>query len=103
MVKGLAVNNDGRTAGPATPNLTAQKAVMQAALANGGVRAEQVGYIHVNGSGSEVTDLLEIKATQAVYRPHAGAPCELGSMLPELLPGLLLPWLPERFWLVSLP
>ncbi|MET0322347.1 MAG: beta-ketoacyl synthase N-terminal-like domain-containing protein, partial [Duganella sp.] len=84
VVKALAINNDGRTAGPATPNLAAQKAVMQAALDGSGVRAQDVGYIHVNGSGSEVTDLLEVKATEAVYGAREGAPCELGSMEPNI-------------------
>ncbi|MET0265497.1 MAG: beta-ketoacyl synthase N-terminal-like domain-containing protein, partial [Duganella sp.] len=84
VIKGLAINNDGRTAGPATPNLLAQKAVMRAALAASGVPPEQVGYIHANGSGSEVTDLLELKATEAVYRAQADTPCELGSVEPNI-------------------
>lgn len=36
VVKAASVNNDGRTAGPATPNLEAQKEVMKAALAKSG-------------------------------------------------------------------
>lgn len=86
VIKGIATNNDGRTAGPATPNLLAQKAVMQQALDRSGHRPQDVRYIHVNGSGSEVTDLLELKALEAVYRTaaDAGVPCELGSMEPNI-------------------
>ncbi len=84
VVKGLAVNNDGRTAGPAAPNLQAQKEVMQAALARSGKRAEEVEYIEVNGSGTEVTDLLELKAIEAVYRPDSSVRIELGSMKPNI-------------------
>ncbi len=83
-IKALAVNNDGRTAGPATPNLRAQKAVMQAALDQSGLRPGEVDYIEANGSGSEVTDLLELKAIDAVYREGRQTPCVLGSVKPNI-------------------
>jgi len=84
VVKGLAVNNNGRTASPATPNFEAQREVMQRALAMSGMAAGDVAYIDVNGSGSEVTDLLELKAIASVYRADAATPCELGSMKPNI-------------------
>ncbi|WP_437836523.1 SDR family NAD(P)-dependent oxidoreductase [Sorangium sp. So ce1153] len=84
VIKGIAINNDGRTAGPAAPNPQAQRAVMERALAKSGKRAEDVGHIEVNGSGTEVTDLLELKAIESVYRPAGGEPCELGSMKPNI-------------------
>ena len=84
VVKGLAINNDGRTAGPATPNIQAQKAVMQAALERSGLRPAEVDYIEANGSGSEVTDLLELKAIEAVYREDRRTPCLLGSVKPNI-------------------
>jgi 3-oxoacyl-(acyl-carrier-protein) synthase/NAD(P)-dependent dehydrogenase (short-subunit alcohol dehydrogenase family) len=84
VVKAVAINNDGRTAGPAAPNLEAQKAVMRSALANSGRSPQDIGYIEVNGSGTEVTDLLELKAIESVYRPSGGQLCELGSMKPNI-------------------
>ncbi|WP_438018420.1 SDR family NAD(P)-dependent oxidoreductase [Sorangium sp. So ce315] len=84
VIKAIAINNDGRTAGPAAPNPQAQRAVMERALAKSGKRAEDVGHIEVNGSGTEVTDLLELKAIESVYRPTGGEPCELGSMKPNI-------------------
>ncbi|WP_412679436.1 amino acid adenylation domain-containing protein [Brevibacillus fortis] len=84
VIKGVAVNNDGRTAGPATPNLQAQKEVMQTALARAGVKPEKISYIEANGSGSEVTDLLELKAIQSVYRSSNTAACGLGSIKPNI-------------------
>lgn len=65
IVSGISVNNDGRTAGPATPNLAAQKAVMHAAWQQSG--QQHIQYLEVNGSGSLVTDLLELKAITATY------------------------------------
>ncbi|MBB5101168.1 SDR family NAD(P)-dependent oxidoreductase [Streptomyces spectabilis] len=84
VVEGLAVNNDGRTAGPATPNLTAQKQVMREALRQAGCPPHQVGHLDVNGSGSELTDLLELKAVQEVYGADRSAPLDLGSMKPNI-------------------
>ncbi|PXX69496.1 Phosphopantetheine attachment site [Pseudomonas sp. LAMO17WK12:I10] len=86
----LASNNDGRTAGPATPNVQRQKAVMGKALGQSGLTPGQIDYIEVNGSGSQVTDLLELKAIDAVYGQgqgvgrSAGNPCGLGSIKPNI-------------------
>jgi polyketide synthase PksJ/polyketide synthase PksN len=84
VVKAVAINNDGRTAGPAAPNIQAQKAVMKRALEKCGKQAEEISYVEVNGSGTEVTDLLELKAIESVYRSATKAPCELGSMKPNI-------------------
>jgi acyl transferase domain-containing protein len=84
LIKATAVNNDGRTASPTAPNFQAQREVMRTALARSGKRPDEISYVEVNGSGSEVTDLLELKAIQAEYRAALSTPCELGSMKPNI-------------------
>jgi acyl transferase domain-containing protein len=84
VIKAIAVNNDGRTAGPATPNPEAQKEVMQTALGKSGKKPGEISYIEVNGSGSQVTDLLELKAIQSIYRSSNRVSCGLGSMKPNI-------------------
>jgi acyl transferase domain-containing protein len=84
VIKALALNNDGRTAGPGAPNLQGQQEVMRQGLARSGLQGRDISYIEVNGSGSEVTDLLELKAIEAVYRADSGLRCELGSMKPNI-------------------
>ncbi|MCW3466422.1 SDR family NAD(P)-dependent oxidoreductase [Chitinophaga nivalis] len=84
VIKGLAINNDGRTAGPATPNIVAQKEVMRTALQRSGISPHEVSYIETNGSGSEVTDLLELKGMEAIYRKATDMPCALGSVKPNI-------------------
>lgn len=84
IIKGLAINNDGRTAGPATPNIKALKEVMQRALAQSAKQPQDIIHIEANGSGSEVTDLLELKAIEAVYRSENKTPCSLGSIKPNI-------------------
>jgi 3-oxoacyl-(acyl-carrier-protein) synthase/NAD(P)-dependent dehydrogenase (short-subunit alcohol dehydrogenase family)/acyl carrier protein len=83
-IQGLAVNNDGRTAGVATPNLESQKQVLQAALAQSGKQAHEIRYIEANASGSEVTDLIELKAIAAVYGVNGESPCSIGSVKPNI-------------------
>ncbi len=90
-ITALACNNDGRTAGPATPNLERQTDLMLKVLAQAGLDARQIGYIETNGSGSKITDLLELKAIDAVYGRGAnfsGAAsresCALGSIKPNI-------------------
>jgi acyl transferase domain-containing protein len=84
IVNSIAVNNDGRTSGPTAPSLQAQKDVMIAALAKSGRPASQIDYVCVNGSGSEITDLLELKAIESVYRSDSQSPCLLGSVKPNI-------------------
>ncbi|TCS93647.1 SDR family NAD(P)-dependent oxidoreductase [Hazenella coriacea] len=84
VIKAIAVNNDGRTAGPATPNLQAQKDVMQVALDKSGKQPEEISYIEANGSGSTVTDLLELKAIQSIYRSSNKVPLGIGSVKPNI-------------------
>ncbi|NSL86228.1 SDR family NAD(P)-dependent oxidoreductase [Chitinophaga sp. Mgbs1] len=84
VIRAVAVNNDGRTPGPASPNLQAQKEVMQQALQRSGYHATDISYIEANGSGTEVTDLLELKAIGEVYRNGLKVPCGLGCIKPNI-------------------
>ncbi|MFF0854551.1 amino acid adenylation domain-containing protein [Streptomyces sp. NPDC003280] len=86
VLRGIAVNNDGRTAGPATPNLQAQKAVMTEALARSGHAPGDIGWVETNGTGAAVTDLLELKAIDGVYGAAAtrSSPVALGSVKPNI-------------------
>ncbi|HEX6095636.1 MAG TPA: SDR family NAD(P)-dependent oxidoreductase [Thermoanaerobaculia bacterium] len=84
VIKGIAINNDGRTAGPSAPNPQAQIEVIRTALARSGKQPDDITYVEVNGSGSEVNDLLELNALQAAYRAGSDAACELGSPKPNI-------------------
>jgi acyl transferase domain-containing protein len=84
VIQGIASNNDGRTVGPASPNVEAQKEVMRRALRRSGKRAEEISYVEGNGSGTEVTDLLELKAMEEVYGRGRRGKCGLGSIKPNI-------------------
>src|SRR5690606_7357128 len=62
------------------PNGLAQEALVRSALANAGVRAEQVSLIEAHGTGTELGDPIETDALASVFRgraAEAGA-CWLG-------------------------
>lgn len=86
IIKAIAVNNDGRTLGPGSPNLIAQKKVIQEALKLSGVKIEDVGYIEVNGGGSPVMDSIEIKALSEIYQLNNPKLkfCAIGSIKPNI-------------------
>lgn len=67
VIRGSAVNHDGRTSGLTVPNGPAQQAVIQQALENGRVKPEQVSYIETHGTGTALGDPIEVGALNAVY------------------------------------
>ncbi|UMR29441.1 polyketide synthase [Massilia sp. MB5] len=83
VLKAVSVNNDGRTAGPASPNLAAHKRLLEQTLRRSGLAAADIGHIEANGSGTAMTDLLELKAISAVYG-GAARRCSLGSVKPNI-------------------
>jgi amino acid adenylation domain-containing protein len=83
VIKGIAVNNNGRTAGPNAPSFQAQKDVVAAALRESGKSTDEVTAIEASGSGSMVNDLLELKSLEAVLGGKRTT-CYIGSVKPNV-------------------
>jgi acyl transferase domain-containing protein/SAM-dependent methyltransferase len=66
IIRGTALNQDGRSNGITAPNGPAQEAVIRAAMENGGVEPDQIGYVEAHGTGTPLGDPIEIGALQAV-------------------------------------
>ncbi len=66
VVRGSAVNHDGRSSGLTVPNPAAQQEVIRAALALGGIAPEQVDYVEAHGTGTALGDPIEVRALHAV-------------------------------------
>lgn len=67
VIRGSAINQDGRSSGLTAPNGPAQEAVIKAALANAGVSASDVGYVEAHGTGTSLGDPIELQALGATY------------------------------------
>ncbi|WP_285778906.1 type I polyketide synthase [Microtetraspora sp. NBRC 13810] len=66
VIRGGAVNQDGRTNGLAAPNRPAQEAVLRAAYAAAGIDPADVDYVEAHGTGTAVGDPIEVGALSSV-------------------------------------
>ncbi|MFF1913501.1 SDR family NAD(P)-dependent oxidoreductase [Streptomyces sp. NPDC058239] len=83
VVRGTAVNQDGRSDGLAAPSPTAQRALFQQALANAGIDPQDMGMIEAHGTGTPVGDPIEFASLAQVYGTGHGR-CALGSVKTNL-------------------
>ncbi|WP_121717414.1 type I polyketide synthase [Streptomyces sp. E5N91] len=86
VIRGGAVQQDGRTNGIMAPSGDAQRALVAEACRRAGVTPESVGYVEAHGTGTGLGDPLEAGALSAVYghgRP-SGRPCLIGSVKPNI-------------------
>jgi len=81
VIRGSAVNHDGRSSVLTAPNGPAQEAVMRAALRDGQVTAGDVAYVETHGTGTSLGDPIEVEALDAVYGgSESGTACLLGAV-----------------------
>ena len=81
VLRGTAVNQDGRGTGLSTPNTVAQQAVIRRALGNAGRSPEQVDYVEAHGTGTPQGDMVEVESLSAVLGGgDRDTPCVIGSL-----------------------
>ena len=82
VIRGSAMNQDGRSNGLTAPNGPSQESVIRAALANGNLSPADVTFIETHGTGTALGDPIEVQALGAVYGPdHSDEnPLLLGSV-----------------------
>jgi acyl transferase domain-containing protein/SAM-dependent methyltransferase len=81
LIRGSAINQDGRSGGLTVPNGPAQQKVIRDALKNAGLRPSQVSYIEAHGTGTSLGDPIEVDALGAVFGDRAqDNPLWIGSV-----------------------
>jgi acyl transferase domain-containing protein/acyl carrier protein len=81
VIRGSAINQDGRTNGLTAPNGLAQQRLLRRALENAGVSSSQVGYVETHGTGTTLGDPIEVEALAEVLGSTSRTfSCALGSV-----------------------
>ncbi|MFD9389919.1 SDR family NAD(P)-dependent oxidoreductase [Streptomyces sp. NPDC060000] len=82
VVKGSALNQDGRSQGLSAPNGPAQERVLRAALDAAGLRPQDIDHVEAHGTGTRLGDPIEGNALAAVFGPGrpADRPLGVGSL-----------------------
>lgn len=62
VIRGSAINQDGRSNGITAPNKLAQEAVIRQALANAGIEPRRISYVEAHGSATPLGDPIEVEA-----------------------------------------
>lgn len=66
LIRGAAVNQDGRSNGLTAPNGIAQQAVIRKALQDAAVEPGEISYVEAHGTGTSLGDPIEMNALKAV-------------------------------------
>jgi len=85
VIRGIAVNQDGRTNGISAPNGLSQQRVIRRALQNALLDASQVTFVETHGTGTVVGDAIELETLAEIYgMPSEVGPCYLGAVKTNL-------------------
>jgi len=82
VIRGAAVNQDGRSSGLTVPNGPSQEAVIRTALENAALSPADIDYVEAHGTGTSLGDPIELRALGAslgAERPE-GRPLLVGSV-----------------------
>ncbi|KAH9898629.1 hypothetical protein F4778DRAFT_188751 [Xylariomycetidae sp. FL2044] len=81
VIRGTAVNHDGRSASLTTPSGTAQQRLIRGALDRSGLQPSDIDYVEAHGTGTKLGDPIEAMALAEVFGPSRGRtnPLFIGS------------------------
>ncbi|MFB9834094.1 type I polyketide synthase [Actinoallomurus acaciae] len=81
VIRGSAVNQDGASSGLTAPSGPSQERVIRAALANAGLRPEEIDAVEAHGTGTALGDPIEAQALITTYgQQRRHQPLWIGSV-----------------------
>ncbi len=82
VIKGGAINQDGRSIGLSAPNPEAQKALLIEAWKNAGIRPQSLSFIEAHGTGTKMGDPIEIRGIRDAFEQYTDRKnfCAIGSV-----------------------
>lgn len=85
IIKGSAMNHDGKSSGLTVPNGLQQQAVIKSALKNAHLNTEDIDYIEAHGSGTRLGDPQEVNALAEVFsKRNNSTKLKIGSVKTNL-------------------
>ncbi|WP_230991356.1 non-ribosomal peptide synthetase/type I polyketide synthase [Streptomyces endocoffeicus] len=85
LLRGTAVNNDGRSLSLLAPNALTQREIIVQAYRDAGVDPDSVSYVEAHGTGTALGDPVELRSLNQAFPPRAdGRPRLLGSVKTNL-------------------
>ncbi|WP_370476577.1 SDR family NAD(P)-dependent oxidoreductase [Tamlana flava] len=81
VIRGSAMNQDGRTNGLMAPNQISQELMLKEAYKNARVHPSEVQYIEAHGTGTLLGDSIEATAIgNVIGKEHSNGKCQIGSV-----------------------
>ncbi|OTA96139.1 hypothetical protein M434DRAFT_28226 [Hypoxylon sp. CO27-5] len=84
VIRGTAINGNGRTPGIVQPSIDGQEAVIRAAYRRACLPTDETDYVEAHGTGTKVGDPIELEAISRVFHHKTGNPTAVGGIKPNL-------------------
>ena len=82
VLAGSAVNHTGKSRGITAPKIESQKAVIESAMKDAGVKASEIAYVEAHGTATSLGDPIEVEALKQVFQTEdiQNESCFIGSV-----------------------
>lgn len=80
VIRGTAINSNGKTPGITLPSSKLQEAVIRKAYANAGLQFADTDYVECHGTGTAVGDPIEVEGIGRCFGGRSGDPLMIGAV-----------------------